>query len=71
MDMFEAIHLVEEELVRASGRHGGFSSVHEGLGVITEEYHELIEAVRSNDPAKIREEATQLAAMATRMLMDT
>ena len=33
-----------------------FCSTHEGLGAITEEYHELIEAVRQNDWSNIKHE---------------
>lgn len=32
------------------------ASIHEGLGIITEEFHELVEAVRSNNHAKVVDE---------------
>ncbi len=40
-------------------RHGrgAFAGPHEGLGVITEEFHELVDAVRSNDPKEVQKEA--------------
>jgi hypothetical protein len=38
-----------------------FASNHEGLGVIVEEYDELIEAIRSNDNTKVLNEAIDLA----------
>lgn len=56
------------ESVRARELHGEFHSVHEGLGVMTEEYYELMEAIHQNDPAAIAAEATQVAAMAIRLV---
>jgi NTP pyrophosphatase (non-canonical NTP hydrolase) len=35
---------------------GTFASTHEILGVIAEEYHELVDAVRSNKVADVEEE---------------
>lgn len=48
---------------------GAFVSAHEGFGVIAEEYHELAEAMRSNDPQRVMEEAMDVAvgAMLTAM----
>ena len=48
-------------------RFGPFTSSHEGLGVVTEEYDELKDAIRANDPAAIIREAVQLAAVAWRL----
>jgi NTP pyrophosphatase (non-canonical NTP hydrolase) len=62
--------LVRAELIRASENYGEFHSVHEGLGVITEEYFELVDAVRSNNGYEIDKESIQVAAMATRMVVD-
>jgi hypothetical protein len=45
-----------------------FISTHEGLGVLTEEYHELIEAVRSNDHQKVCKEAIDVAVTAAFIL---
>jgi hypothetical protein len=46
-------------------------SGHEGLAVIEEEFLELrLEVFWGKDPAKLREEAVQLAAMALRFLCD-
>lgn len=44
-------------------QHGdaSFAGKHEGLGTITEEYHELVEAVRSNDPNQVINEAIDVA----------
>ena len=36
--------------------NGTFVSIHEGLGIITEEYHELLDAVRNNDIDEIEQE---------------
>jgi hypothetical protein len=42
---------LDEKLKRAMEKHGHGKTVsdHESLGIITEEYHELIDAVRAND----------------------
>lgn len=47
-----------------------FSSSHEARGIIDEEVEELHDAVRANDRNGARREATQLAAMALRTLID-
>jgi NTP pyrophosphatase (non-canonical NTP hydrolase) len=51
----------------ANRRYGPFSSTHEALGVASEEWDELREAIRSNDLGLIREEALDLAAVALRL----
>lgn len=38
-----------------------FSSQHEILGIITEEFHELVEAVRNNDRSELIEELLDVA----------
>jgi NTP pyrophosphatase (non-canonical NTP hydrolase) len=43
---------------------GLFTSAHESLGVIEEEHYELIDAVRSNDPEKIKKEMLDVAVAA-------
>jgi NTP pyrophosphatase (non-canonical NTP hydrolase) len=54
-------------MVRAAGNRierkgkGAFVSNHEGLGIIAEEYHELLKAVRSNDPVEVAAEAMDVA----------
>ena len=55
------------EANKAEDRYGPFASTHEGLGVLTEEYHELIEAIRSNDLRRVEHEAIQVAAVAARI----
>ena len=53
-----------QEAFRKKGL-GEFISSHETLGVVTEEFHELVEAVRSNDTSKIKAELMDLAVAAT------
>lgn len=40
--------------------YGEFSSTHEMLGIITEEYLELVEAVRSNNQKDIKKEVVDI-----------
>lgn len=65
-----ALGMVEGELRRATRAHGSFHSPHEGYGVLAEEFAELLDALRSNDPAQVCEEAIQVAAMAARLVVD-
>lgn len=41
--------------------YGTFKSTHEILGVLTEEFHELVDAVKSNDIESVRHELFDLA----------
>jgi NTP pyrophosphatase (non-canonical NTP hydrolase) len=52
-----------EKVILAKG-DGAFSSPHEILGAITEEYHELVEAVRHNIPEQVQHELKDLAVLA-------
>lgn len=54
---------VTRALARRCKKHGtgAFWSGHEGLGVVAEEYHELVEALRSNDRRRVRDEAMDVA----------
>lgn len=65
---------VEAEVRRASSIYPPFSSLHEGYAILLEEVEELWDEIkkspRKRDAAKIKEEATQVAAMATRFLVD-
>ena len=63
-DTFDRINIEGD---RAEDRYGPFKSTHEGLGVLTEEYHELMEAIRSNDLRAVEREAIQVAAVAARI----
>ena len=65
--MIDAIAEVESEAETAQLRYGDFTSTHEALGVLAEEFSELIEAVRSNDLETIRSEAVQVSAVALRL----
>jgi NTP pyrophosphatase (non-canonical NTP hydrolase) len=58
---------VTEEICKADDRFGGFTSTHEGYGVLAEEVSELLEAIRSNKAESVRHEAIQVAAVAMRL----
>ena len=65
-------HAIKEEYLRASKIFGKFTSAHEGIAVIREEYLELEREVFKKNPNKnkLRDEAIQLGAMALRFLQD-
>lgn len=65
-----ALYLVELELRRARNRFPAYQSAHEALAVIREEYLELEQAIFHGGGHDAYEEAVQLAAMATRYLVD-
>jgi len=44
--------------------NGTFKSTHEILGVVAEEYHELIDAVKSNEKSFVYEELMDIAVAA-------
>lgn len=59
----EAVNLVMQKMedrLAAKG-YGSFLSSHEVLGIITEEYHEIVEAVRANNPEELHAELLDLA----------
>ncbi len=58
---------IVDEIEKANGLYGPFSSTHEGLGVLMEEFDELRAAVRENNLESVRLEAMQIAAVATRI----
>ena len=62
--------LIESRIKYARRRYGAYTSSHEALGVITEEYHELLQAIRSNNIQDIFEEACERAACATKLARD-
>ena len=68
--IIKPIQEILTELDLARKTNGKFNSIHEGLGVITEEYFELVDAIRSNNMDDILNEATQVAAMALNFLVD-
>jgi NTP pyrophosphatase (non-canonical NTP hydrolase) len=51
-ESLQLLHLSIQRRLKEKGR-GAFASPHEALGVITEEYQELIEAVQSDDPEQV------------------
>ena len=52
---------------RATLRYGSFASTHEALGVCSEEWDELRDAIRANKLESVREEALDLAAALLRL----
>lgn len=56
----EALTVNVGRRIEEKGR-GAFVSSHEALGVVTEEFHELVEAVRQNDPIETAEELMDIA----------
>ena len=62
-DIFLGMVKVSEMLERRLEQKGDhcFASVHETLGIITEEYWELIEAVKSDNAKKVEDELIDLA----------
>ncbi len=65
-----ALNLAADELRRAMAKFGPFASAHEGYAVILEELDEMWQEVKHGTPARAREEAVQVAAMALRFLVD-
>jgi NTP pyrophosphatase (non-canonical NTP hydrolase) len=63
----DLLQFVRRETLRAQERFGNPASTHEALGVITEEYFELVHAIRTNRLDRIREEALQVSAAALRL----
>jgi len=59
----EALKILKDQILRRMRQHGSesFSSKHEVLGIITEEYWELIEAVKSDDEDRFLEELEDIA----------
>jgi NTP pyrophosphatase (non-canonical NTP hydrolase) len=53
----------------ADARYGDFASTHEALGVASEEWDELREAVRSNKLGSVEWEALDLAAVLIRLAL--
>jgi len=68
----EAIAYLVAELDRAQEMFPRFQSKHEGYAVILEELDELWETIKSKTMTEeqILDEATHVAAMATRFLID-
>jgi hypothetical protein len=69
----EAIQRVITEYASAVKKFGPFHSAHEGFAVLKEEVDELWEEVKAKkrDKKNLEKEATQVAAMGLRFLIDT
>ena len=74
MNTDDVVKLILEEYQRAINKNKPFNSAHEGYAVLLEEVDELWEEVRKKikerDINKLRGEATQVAAMALRFIID-
>lgn len=58
---------ISTRIESAQARYGDFTSAHEALGVVFEEFDELTEAIRANALESVREEAMDLAAVLIRL----
>lgn len=58
---------IDQRIDHANGRYGPPASAHEMLGVIAEEYAELIEAIRAGKIGSVQWEAMDLAAACLRL----
>lgn len=70
----DALEAVSAETARARKLYPKFNSAHEGYAVLLEEVEELWAEIRLNpakrSAARTKKEATQVAAMALRFLID-
>jgi hypothetical protein len=58
---------IDTLIEQANLRYGPFSSTHEALGVCSEEWDELRDAIHANDFGRIKHEALDLAAALIRL----
>lgn len=66
-----ALAVVRDEIISAEKKHPGpFMSSHEGYAILLEEVDELWDDVKRNNPAGAVKEAVQVAAMATKYVMN-
>lgn len=72
MDIDTVIRQIEAEYLKTDKECPGFHSAHEGYALLREEVDELWDAIKAKPrvDAHIRLEATQVAAMAIRFLVD-
>ena len=66
----DLIYEVEARIAKAHQRYGEFASTHEALGVALEEWDELRDAIKANDPTNIEHECLDLAAVLIRLARD-
>ena len=62
--------VVREEYYAAAAQHRPWASTHEGSAVIREEFEEMWDEVKANNPRNARAEAVQVAATALRFIFD-
>lgn len=62
-----AVYSIISEAERAQLKYGDFTSTHEALGVMIEEFDELRAAIHANKLASISNEAMQVSAVALRL----
>lgn len=60
---------IERRILAAEQRYGDFASTHEALGVASEEWDELREAIRSNDLGDVQNECIDLIAVLIRLAL--
>ncbi len=58
---------IESRIQSAQASYGDFASTHEALGVASEEWDELRDAIRSNDMDAVLHECLDLAAVLIRL----
>jgi NTP pyrophosphatase (non-canonical NTP hydrolase) len=58
---------LESLITRSDLKYGPYRSTHEALGVIAEEFDELLRAIRYNDAEAIADEAIDVAAACIRL----
>ena len=63
----DLIYEMEERIAKASAKYGPFASTHEALGVASEEWDELRDAIRSNKLGSVEWECLDLAAVLIRL----
>ena len=63
LNTIEALTVKIGQRIEQHGR-GAYVSHHEMLGIVTEEYKELIDAVQSNDPVDVGNELMDVAVSA-------
>ncbi len=58
-----ALDILKSEIMRRIDQKGDYSFIndHEFLGIVTEEYNELIEAVKSNNTDNVSQEGMDIA----------
>jgi NTP pyrophosphatase (non-canonical NTP hydrolase) len=67
MNHFDSQGALDRRIMLAEARYGPFTSTHEALGVCSEEWDELRQAIHDNDRGRIQEEALDLAAALIRL----